>query len=117
MIHTIEIYDPALCCSTGVCGPSPDRALAEFAGVLEKLKGGGVLVVRHNLAQSPLEFVNRPEVKTVLDRKGEGGLPLVFVDGELFFRGVYPTYSQFSSILGIEDAGGGCVRRNSFWMC
>lgn len=34
----IEIFDPALCCSTGVCGPSVDPALIQVANAIEQLK-------------------------------------------------------------------------------
>ena len=30
----IEVYDPAMCCSTGVCGPEPDEQLARFSADL-----------------------------------------------------------------------------------
>jgi hypothetical protein len=28
---TIDVYDPAMCCNTGVCGPDVDDFLADFA--------------------------------------------------------------------------------------
>jgi len=27
----IDVYDPAMCCSTGVCGPDVDDSLTDFA--------------------------------------------------------------------------------------
>lgn len=33
-VKTVEVFDPAMCCSTGVCGPSVDPALSQFAGDL-----------------------------------------------------------------------------------
>ena len=30
-MKTIQIFDPALCCSTGVCGVEADQALISFA--------------------------------------------------------------------------------------
>jgi hypothetical protein len=32
MSVTIRVFDPAMCCSTGVCGPSIDPELTRFAG-------------------------------------------------------------------------------------
>ena len=46
----LQVFDPAMCCSTGVCGPSVDPALAHFASDLEALKSAGVVVERFNLA-------------------------------------------------------------------
>lgn len=34
----IEIFDPAMCCSTGVCGPSVNPELIRVAAVVENLK-------------------------------------------------------------------------------
>jgi hypothetical protein len=31
----LEVYDPAMCCSTGVCGPEVDPALVTFAADLK----------------------------------------------------------------------------------
>lgn len=108
-MKSIEIYDPALCCASGVCGPAPDESLASFAAALEKAKSAGVAVRRRNLSQEPLAFANQPEVKAALEKQGEAGLPLIFVDGELFFRGVYPTYAQLAQILGLsEEAEASC---------
>lgn len=101
-MKTVEIYDPALCCSSGACGPAPDQALAAFAGALERLKSTGVAVRRYNLAQEPLAFANRPEVKAALEERGEAGLPLVFVDGAPRFQGEYPSAELLSEALGIE---------------
>jgi arsenite/tail-anchored protein-transporting ATPase len=27
----VEVYEPAMCCSTGLCSPNPDQALVDFA--------------------------------------------------------------------------------------
>jgi hypothetical protein len=43
-MKTIQVYDPAMCCSTGVCGPNVDPTLPRFAGLLAQLGGAGVKV-------------------------------------------------------------------------
>jgi len=53
-MKSIEIYDPAMCCASGVCGPAPDESLASFAAALEKAKAAGLAVRRRNLSQEPL---------------------------------------------------------------
>lgn len=98
-MNTVEIYDPALCCSTGVCGPTPDSDLTAFASTLEKLKAQGVAVSRHNLAQEPLAFAQNAAVKSILETEGDSALPLVFIDGTLQFRGAYPTAAQLEQAL------------------
>jgi hypothetical protein len=98
----IEVYDPAMCCSTGVCGPSVDPALATFASDLASLATSGVAVQRFNLGQEPGAFVSHREVRTILQEKGEAGLPAVFVNGELCATGRYPSLSELSVCVGLE---------------
>ncbi|MDQ8188312.1 arsenite efflux transporter metallochaperone ArsD [Pelagicoccus sp. SDUM812002] len=102
-MNTIEVYDPALCCSTGVCGPTPDSELAAFASTLERLKAKAVSVTRHNLAQEPLAFAQNSEVKAILEKDSDSALPLVFINGSLYFRGTYPTPAQLEKVLGLPS--------------
>ena len=37
-MSTIRVFDPAMCCSTGICGPAIDPQLARFAADLSWLK-------------------------------------------------------------------------------
>ena len=90
----IQVYDPAMCCSTGVCGPDIDPVLPRFAGLLAQLGGAGVKVERYNLAQQPLAFVQNPAVKALLDQEGTAALPAIFIDGELALKGTYPDNAQ-----------------------
>jgi hypothetical protein len=48
----LEIYDPPMCCSSGVCGPSVDPVLPRFAADLDWISQRGVAVERYNLSQS-----------------------------------------------------------------
>ena len=97
----LQVFDPAMCCSTGVCGPSVDPALPRFAADLEWLKSKGVHVERYNLAQEIAAFTGNPAVKTALNTKGTNCLPLVFLDGEIVSEGTYPTREQLASFAGV----------------
>lgn len=102
-VTTVEVFDPAMCCSTGVCGPSVDPALSQFAGDLEWLNGrDAVTVTRYNLSQQPEAFAAREDVKAVLAEKGDACLPLVFVDGQLVSEGAYPDRSALARVAGVE---------------
>ena len=90
----IQVYDPAMCCSSGVCGPDVDPVLPRFAGLLAQLGGTGVKVERYNLAQQPLAFVQNPAVKALLEQDGTDALPVIFIDGELAMKGTYPDLEQ-----------------------
>ena len=87
---TMKVYDPAMCCSTGLCGPSVDPELARFAADLDWLQAEGVGVERFNLAQQPAAFAAEPLVRKALEERGEEALPLIVVDGAVRGSGTYP---------------------------
>ena len=89
-MKTITIYDPAMCCSSGVCGPEVDPVLPRVAGMLSQISGQGVHVERFNLAQQPLAFAENKEVRALLEKEGIEILPLIYIDGELVLQGRYP---------------------------
>jgi len=98
---TIHVFDPAMCCSSGVCGPSIDPQLARFAADLDWLKSQGVTVERFNLSQQPAAFAADTEVKDALESKGEAGLPLVKVNGDVRSIGTYPSREELAGWAGV----------------
>lgn len=100
-MKTLSIYDPAMCCSSGVCGPSVDPVLVQISSDLEWMKKQGVAVDRHNLSQQPADFAANPAVRDSLQRVGQDCLPLVFADGELVASRFYPTREQLAKIFGL----------------
>jgi hypothetical protein len=102
-MNTIDIYDPALCCSTGACGPDADDELAQFASSLEWLKECGIAVSRYNLGHQPGAFVQNPMVKGSINSEGIGCLPLVIADGKIVSKGRYPSRSELGKHLGIAE--------------
>ena len=102
-MNKIEVFDPAMCCPTGICGPTVDPKLVQFAADLEWLKGKGVTVERYNLAQQPDKFV---ECKSVTDAMGLAGdlcLPLILVNGEIVSRNTYPGRSDLARLAGVDS--------------
>ncbi|MCU0306691.1 MAG: arsenite efflux transporter metallochaperone ArsD [Thermoleophilia bacterium] len=106
MSAVLEVFDPAMCCSTGVCGPDVDPALVRFAQDLEWLAAQGVEVRRHNLAHEPAAFAGRPAVAAAL-KDGIGCLPMVLVDGEEVARGAYPVREELARRLGLSGPAPG----------
>ncbi len=99
---TIEIYDPPLCCPTGICGPSVDPELVRFAADLEWMKEMGVEVERYNLAQQPDKFAASELVKQAMSLAGELCLPIVVVEGKVVSRNKYPEREELAGFVGIE---------------
>jgi len=100
MTH-IEVFDPPMCCSSGVCGPSVDPTLAAFAADVAWLTAQGVTVVRHNLSQDPQPFVSNTRVLDRMQREGNSCLPIVLVNGEELGHGAYPRREELASAAGL----------------
>ena len=96
----VQVFDPAMCCPTGVCGPEVDPALVRFAADLEWLKAGGAQVDRYNLAQQPAAFVENSEVAAAM-RARDDALPLVLVDGKIVSQGQYPDREALAGLVGL----------------
>lgn len=106
MMRKLEVFDPAMCCPTGICGDDIDPVLAEFAADLTWLEEKGVDVSRHNLGQDPKAFASNPavvkEMAASMDR-----LPIILVDGHIVSTGMYPSRRQLAQKLGVPLIGEG----------
>ncbi len=101
---SVHVFDPAMCCSTGVCGPSVDPRLTRFAADLHWLEGQGVAVERFNLSQEPAKFAADAAVKAALEDKGEAALPVIKVNDEVRSVGTYPTRDELAAWAGVARA-------------
>ena len=97
---SIRVFEPALCCNTGVCGEDVDQALVDFSADLEFFASQGVDIARHNLANDPTSFVENPAVMNFLTVAGSEGLPLVLVDGVTVLTGSYPSRDMLARYAG-----------------
>lgn len=97
----MEVYDPAMCCSTGICGPAVDPKLVRFAADLDWLNKKGVEVRRYNLSQEPAAFAGNPLVRDKLAAASIACLPLILVDGEEKSSGTYPGRHELAEMAGM----------------
>jgi hypothetical protein len=100
---SIQVFDPALCCSTGVCGVEVDQALMNFAADVDWARKNGARIERFNLSQQPLAFAENTTVKTFLQRSGQDALPLILVDGEVALAGRYPSCAELARWAAITE--------------
>lgn len=98
----IEIFDPAMCCATGVCGPSVDPELTRVASAVFSLQQKGLDVSRYNLGSEPEPFVTNQKVNDLLMEKGPECLPVVLVNGEVAKVADYPTNEEFAEWSGVK---------------
>jgi hypothetical protein len=98
---TIRVYDPALCCSSGVCGTDPEAALTTFAADYAWARERGADIERFNLAQQPTAFTENTTVLGFLERSGSSALPLVLVNGDVALAGRYPSRDELRRWTGL----------------
>ncbi len=89
----LEIFDPAMCCSTGVCGVEVDPVLVQCNADLLWLAEQGVTVNRYNLSQQPQAFAANPAVLKEIEA-GMERLPLTLIDGQIVATGAYLSRDQ-----------------------
>jgi hypothetical protein len=110
----LEIFDPPMCCPSGVCGPSVDPVLPRFAADLDWLKQQGVNVARYNPAQEPQAFAGNPVVTAALAAEPEKALPLVLLDGRIVSRGAYPSRQELAAWVGLAaDPAPAVIKKGS----
>lgn len=120
----LELFEPAMCCSTGVCGPSVDDELLMVTSVFEAFEGlDTVEASRHNLTSDPDAFVNQPTILKLLQERGNDILPIMLVDDEIVKEGSYPTLEEFGNYSGVQfitqpaTNSGGCCGGNGGGCC
>lgn len=97
----LRVFDPPMCCSTGVCGPTVNPVLTRFAADINWLKSQGVRVERFNLVQQPEAFAKDSVVERMLAQVGTECLPLVLVDGRVVSQGAYPSREELIALAGL----------------
>lgn len=101
----LSVYEPPMCCSTGVCGPDGEDKLAQFAATLDWARRNGHQVERYDLGHAPGAFASNSFVKGLLEKEGMGVLPLTLIDGEVLTKGDYPARDVVGMRLGIANDG------------
>ncbi len=97
------IYEPAMCCQSGVCGPAVDPELLRVSTVINNLKNKGVSVERYNLSSNPQVFVDHKVINEILMKEGVESFPVVVVDDQVVKTKAYPTNEEFCAFLEIPE--------------
>lgn len=97
------IYEGAMCCSTGVCGVSPDEELIRVSSLVDKLNKSEAKIERYNLTNNTKEFLENKTINKLLAEKGEDILPVVIVDDEAVMTTSYPSNEEFYEMLFLAD--------------
>lgn len=104
IVRQIELFETAMCCETGVCGPSVDEQLITVREDLRWAESQGASVTRHNLTSDPDAFVANPKVTGLMQAFGDQALPVLVIDGEIAAHGHYASRDELTALLASQTA-------------
>lgn len=97
----LTIFEPSMCCDTGLCGVGIDPELLRISTIINTLKKQGIEVARYNLSSAPNAFVQNIQIKEILNKEGIKVLPVTMVNDKIVKKSSYPTNEELLSSLGI----------------
>jgi hypothetical protein len=95
----VEIFDPPMCCPTGMCGPTIDQTLLDLNEMVQALQAQGVSVARYQMTNHPNAFLNNGEVMKIILEKQMEALPITVVDGKVIKTQSYPSLEEIKTFL------------------
>ena len=95
----VEIFDPPMCCPTGMCGPNIDQAILDLNEVVMTLESRGVSVARYQISSHPNAFLANEEVMKIIRQQQLAALPIVVMHGKIIKVGSYPTLAEIEEQL------------------
>lgn len=97
----IEIFEPTMCCSTGICGPSVDNNLVKISENIEILKNEfkDLIIERYQPQTHSMKFMANMEVGKLVKENGQKVLPVTVLDGKVIKSGSYPSLEELKSNL------------------
>lgn len=110
MTRKLEVFDPPMCCSSGVCGPNVDPRLVEFSAALDWLRAQGVQVERYNPSHQYDAFAGNAIVVKAITDWSLNCLPLILVNGEIGSRSVYPAREELADMAGLDRTAAAVAR-------
>ena len=96
---TVQIFDPPMCCSTGLCGPTQDQTLIDANEAIRALQARGVGVERYQMTSHPAAFLKNPNVMQLIREKQVASLPITVVKGRIVKTGSYPSLREIEVVL------------------
>ena len=95
----VEIFDPPMCCPTGLCGPTLDETLLDLNEMILSLQAEGIMIERYQMTSHPQAFLSNPEVMRLVREQQMAALPITIVREKVIKVGEYPTLKEIKSKL------------------
>lgn len=95
------IFEGALCCSTGICGPNPDKELIDISEALKKLGAEypELKITRASLSFNAQLFLQYKDIRDIVKANGPSILPIIVIDGKVMMKQKYPKYAELKEML------------------
>ena len=100
----VEIFDPPMCCPTGICGPTIDQTLLDLNEMVMALQAQGVSVARYQMTSHPNAFLGNAEVMKFVHELQMAALPITVVRGKVIKTQVYPSLEEVKTHLSGASA-------------
>jgi len=100
----VEIFDPPMCCPTGMCGPTIDQTLLDVSEMILTLQHENLSVARYQMTSHPNAFLSNPEVMKLVREKQMEALPIIVVHGKIIKTGGYPALDEVRAALNGASA-------------
>jgi hypothetical protein len=95
----IELFDPPMCCPTGLCGPALDQTLLDVSEMIMTLEAEGAPVERYQMTSHPHKFMQNNDVMRLVREQQMAALPITAVHGQVIKVGAYPTLAELRAAL------------------
>ena len=100
VVHAdVEIFDPPMCCSSGLCGPALDQTLLDVNEMILSLQSSGVRVERYQMTSHSSAFLDAAPVMQLVREKQMDALPITLVYSRVLKVGAYPTQAEIEMAL------------------
>ncbi len=101
MKKELTVFEGAMCCPTGVCGPNVDKALIDFSEALKKLalEYKDLKITRASMSFNVQLFMQTPEIRNLVKENGPSILPVTIIDGNVVMKQKYPKYEELKVLL------------------
>ena len=95
----VEIFEPPMCCPTGMCGPVQDQTLLDLLETVRTLESLGVTVARYQPGTHPAAFTANTEVMQAVRARSTSALPITVVNGRVVKSGGYASLQELRDVL------------------
>ena len=99
----LEIFEPELCASDGMCGLSADHEIMRIDKVVEVLQANLYDINRYVQPEDRQKFMDNDTVVKFDREKGNNALPVILLDGAIVMDGKYPTNDEIAQWLEVPN--------------